>query len=154
MNNKHWKKNSSVNMYTWYSIQKMWALQQNIDKSKTIQWLEKAIKMFHTYSYMVWKSRNNIHHQHKTKSQTVWKKIHLQERIATLYKRKNISSYQWNKGKKKGTESMVLWIKLVEAIFGRKEQVRQETIDIWMTGSIPSMGWKTKQWVRTKLHIL
>ena len=44
---------------------------------------------------------------------------------------------------RKGTESLALWITIVEAIFRKRGQARQETIDTWLTGTTPPQ-WKEK----------
>ena len=45
---------------------------------------------------------------------------------------------------KKGIESMMLWIKTVEAIFCQRGQARQEHIDTWLTVSLPQ---KLERWI-------
>ena len=39
---------------------------------------------------------------------------------------------------------MALWIQLVEAIFKRRRQARQEGLDIWLTGTTPVKSWKDR----------
>ena len=46
--------------------------------------------------------------------------------------------------KKKGIESMMLWINLVETIFRRRGQAHQVQIDDWLTGTTPVKDWKDK----------
>ena len=45
----------------------------------------------------------------------------------------------------KGTESMTLWIHLVEATFKLRGQARQEKLDTWLTGITPEKNWKDRE---------
>ena len=81
------------------------------------------------------------------------KRIQLQQRIESLYKRgrANLTRKEHNYFKlpleirqRKGLENMALWIKMVEAIFKKRGQARQEIVDSWLTNSTPRRNWKVR----------
>ena len=59
-------------------------------------WAKDVITTLHTYTYSIWKERNNILHQHAKKSARALTKQTLQDRIASLYKRgrANLTTYE------------------------------------------------------------
>ena len=81
------------------------------------------------------------------------KRLELQNQIEVLYKQgranlkpceKRLFQLPVEQRQKKGIESMMLWINLVEAIFCRRGQAHQVQIDVWLTGTTPEMSWKDR----------
>ena len=113
--------------------------------------METPITIVHTYSYVVWKARNDILHKDTVKSQKVLRKQKLQDRVTYLYNRgrANLTPKELRYFKlpldqrlKKGIESMKLQVKLVEAIFKQRGQARQEQIDTWLTQTTSTRNWR------------
>ena len=111
------------------------------------------ITSLHSYTYSVWKSRNDILHKDSEKSLKVLRRQKLQTRTADLYKRgrANLTIQELNHFKlhleqrlRKGTESLTIWIKLIEVIFKRRGQARQEKMDTWLTQTTPEKNWKDR----------
>ena len=87
------------------------------------------------------------------KSQKAIKKQLLRDRVAALYRRgrANLQKQELqlfklpvDQRQKKGIEAMTIWITLVETIFRRRGQARQELMDTWLTETTPVRSWREK----------
>ena len=128
-------------------------MDENKQTSTKKPWMKHIIIALHTYAYSLWKCRNDVLHKKSTKESRKSKREKLQQRVADLYDRgrANLTPKELNYFKvpvairqKKGLESMALWIQLVEAIFKRRGQARQELMDSWRTGSTPTQSWRDR----------
>ena len=139
---------------SWESAQDTWQRSTNTsNKLSHEQWMKKLIVAIHTYTYSLWKARNDVLHKDKVKSKTALKRSKLQARIASLYDRgrANLTHNELKYFKlpveqrqKKGVENMMLWITMVETIFRKRGEARQMHIDSWLTNSTPPKDWKDK----------
>ena len=138
---------------TWEKAQNQWTSTNHSSQPKH-DWKKHAVISLHNYTYSTWKARNDILHQHATKSAKAIKKQALQARITDLYQRgrANLKPRELGYFKlpleqriHKGTESMTLWIHLVEATFKLRGQARQEKLDTWLTGITPEKNWKDRK---------
>ena len=95
----------------WQQVQVLWQSSTN-DKTKVtiLQWMKNVIVGLHTFSYSMWKVRNDVLHKDKVKSKKAMKRSRLQTQIASLYgkgranltqKEKITLDYQLNKGREK-----------------------------------------------------
>ena len=66
---------------TWESIQQRW-LQQTNNTLNLPKWNKQSVVILHTYTYAVWKDRNDILHDDKVKSKKAINKLQLQSRTA------------------------------------------------------------------------
>ena len=137
----------------WKTVQSQWGTMNDLNKYKLQQWTQKFITSLHSYTFQVWKARNDILHKDKEKSKYAQRKQNLQNRIEDLYRRgrANLSTEELTYFKlpveqrqKKGIGNMTLWIKLVEAIFQKRGRARQVRIDMWLTNSTPEKNWRDK----------
>ena len=140
-------------LHRWEEIQLKWLLSSHTNTRSIHSWTPHIIRALHTYSYSLWKERNEYLHKKNEKPKREKRKQQLQERIASLYSRGRANLTDKEKKyfklpleirQKKGLENMALWIKIVEAIFRRRGQARQELIDSWLTTSTPVKNWKDK----------
>ena len=136
----------------WETCQQHWIHTTNTTNHHG-NWTKNIIVTVHSYTYSIWKERNNILHRHSEKSIQVKTKQNLQARIASLYTRgrANLTNQELQYFKlpveqrqKKGVENMQLWITLVEAIFRKRGQARQEQIDMWLTNTTPEKNWRDR----------
>ena len=127
-------------IFEWKHIQQKWEKSSGTKRSK-YQWGKEVVIATHTYVYDCWKVRNDIIHGKTEKSQKAIKKAELQNKVVQLYSkgRANLSLREKNYFNvplgirlKKGTESLSLWIQIVESIFRRKGAARQEKLDVWL----------------------
>ena len=91
------------------------------------------ITSLHTYTYSVWKWRNDILHKDAVKSIKVLRRQRLQQRTTDLYQRgranftprqeENYFKLPLEQRLRKGTESLTVWIRLVEAIFRSEDKL-------------------------------
>ena len=124
----------------WKDLQSTWESTTNAANSK-YNWGRETIISIHSYVYGSWKLRSDVVHGKSEKSKRAKKKQVLQDRVKSLYKRgrANLTLQEKNYFKlpveqriKKGTDSLQLWIKIVEGIFQKRGAARQETLDKWM----------------------
>ena len=137
----------------WLSVHYEWGVSTATNSYTPSQWAKRTIEAVHLYTFLTWKERNDILHKDKVKSKTAVKRLNLQQRIDTLYRRVRANLTQKEKKyfyllveqrQRKGIDHMTLWIQIVEAIFRKRGRARQEKIDSWLTGSTPSRNWKDK----------
>ena len=135
---------------SWFLAQLKWT---DATTRQIQTWTINVITALHTYTISVWKLRNDILHKDAVKSKKARQRIELQQRVESLYKRgranlttkeKTYFALPVEQRQRKGIESMMLWIKLVEAIFRNRGQATQVKIDEWLTGSTPPDDWKDK----------
>ena len=133
-------------IFEWRHIQWKWEKSSGKIRSK-YQWGKEVVIATHTYVYDCWKLQNDIIHGKTEKSQKALKKAELQNKVVQLYSkgRANLSLREKNYFKvpleirlKKGTESLSLWIQIVESIFRRKGAARQEKLDTWLEHANPA----------------
>ena len=137
----------------WLRVHYEWGVSTTTNPYTPSQWAKRTIEALHSYTFLTWKERNDILHKDKVKSKTAVKRSQLQQRIDSLYKRgranltlkeKRYFYLPVEQRQRKGIDHMTLWIQIVEAIFRKRGQARQEKIDSWLTGSTPSRNWKDK----------
>ena len=127
-------------IYEWEDIQQYW-VKTSCGPHNKYYWGKEVIIAIHTYVYDCWKARNDILHGKTEKSQKAQKKLELQHKVRVLYSkgRANLTLREKNYFKmpleirlKKGNDSLILWIQIVESIFKRKGIARQEKLDNWL----------------------
>ena len=139
-------------------IQEQWDVKHKATTYKE-DWGKVLVGAIHTYTYSCWKDRNDAVHMRETGSKIRTKKQKQQERVVDLYGRgrDNLTIKERKYFKlpveqriKKGVTSMELWINIVEIIFKRRGETRQEKLDSWLTNSTPEKSWKDKYKYRAK----
>ena len=70
----------------WLIVQNQWLCASNTN-SKGKNWIKEMITSLHTYTYSVWKWRNDILHKDAVKSIKVLRRQRLQQRTTDLYQR-------------------------------------------------------------------
>ena len=126
----------------WKRAQCVWEKTTN-SPDTSMKWSREMIIIIHTYVYACWKERNKIIHGNTEKSERHIKREALKAKIVTLYNkgRANLTLREKRYFKvpidqrvKRSTESLTLWIAIVQSIFKRKGAATQQTLDTWTKG--------------------
>lgn len=124
----------------WVDIQNTWIRTTNSPQTK-YNWCKEVISSIHNYVYGTWKLRNEVVHGKTQKSKKANEKSELQHRVLVLHNRgranltlkeKNYFKLPVEQRMNRGTDSLRLWIKIVEGIFRNRGAARQESINNWL----------------------
>ena len=124
----------------WAEAQECWVTNQRGKKKKYQQWDRDLIIALQSYTYEMWKARNEILHGSNHKENVEKKKEKCRERIKELYRMdrsilsseaKKLFRLPVNIQIKAGLSSMRQWIEHVEFIFQRAMEIEEKKKILW-----------------------